>query len=128
MCLLFLYSFDRLKSTLAEKCPGVVVGAEFTVSRVPLQQRRPTAFIRDSLGRVASTLMGVIIPLCSAAVKPHPVLSFPEQDRHGHSEASSWKIVKIRGWNITSLIQGSESGHCLCWKRESSEKSYPYVC
>lgn len=33
---------------------------------------------------------GDYIPLCSAAVKPHPVLSFSEQDRHGHTEASSW--------------------------------------
>lgn len=94
---MFLYSFgaDQLKSSLAEKCPGVLVGAKFTASRVPLQQRRPTAYW-DSLGRVGSTLMGVIIPLCSAAMKLHPVLSFPEQDRHSCIEASSWKIVKIK--------------------------------
>lgn len=88
---LLLYSFgvDQLKSSLAKKCLGDLVGAEFTVNRVPLQQRRPTTYW-DSLGRVASTLMGVIIPLCSAAVVPHPVLSFPEQDGHGDTEASSW--------------------------------------
>lgn len=62
--------------------------AKFTVSSVPLQQGRPTAYW-DSLERVASTLMEMIIPLYSAAVKPHPVLSFPEQDRHGHTEAWS---------------------------------------
>ncbi|RMC22424.1 hypothetical protein DUI87_00738 [Hirundo rustica rustica] len=35
---MFLYSFgiDQLKSSMAEKCPGVLVGAKFTVSRAPL--------------------------------------------------------------------------------------------
>lgn len=51
---------------------------------------KETTVYWDALGRVASTLMGVIIPLCSAVLIPHPFLSFPEQDGHGHTEASSW--------------------------------------
>lgn len=45
--LMFLYCFgaDQLESSLAEKFPGVLVGAKFTVSSgVPLQQGRPTAY------------------------------------------------------------------------------------
>lgn len=55
---MFLYSFgaDRLKSSLAEKFPGVLVGAKFPMSSgVPLQQGRPTAYC-DSLGRVLPAL------------------------------------------------------------------------
>lgn len=44
---IFLYSFgaDQLKSSLADKCPGVLVGAEFTAGRVPFVARETNSLL-----------------------------------------------------------------------------------